>query len=282
MTAVIIIAAIALLIFFLLASFVTADLEYDGIFKYKIKYLCFTLSKKPLSPEEEKKKKLKAEKKKQKNEKKELKEKAKRDKLLAKKRKARNKTAAAAKSTEAVKPEAESEKNTDTEASAKTSSQPDTDTKKVKSDSKDKSEKEDKADKPKITPELIFGIFGKAKPHIKRIFKKIRISRVYIDATIGGEDATKTAISYGVHCAAIDGLIAFLDSMFAFKAEKIDIRADFQLEKSVYYCRARVKLRLSTLLHSGIWGTLAVIGELNKVSDVTETDENKKSPQKAA
>lgn len=275
MTAIIIIAAIALLIFFLLASFVTADLEYDEVFKFKVKYLCFTLAKNPLSPKEKKKKERKAEKKKRKKEKKELKEKAKRDKLLAKKRKARNKTAAAAKSTEAAK------KNTDTGDSAETSPQPDMNTKKAKAGDKDKSEKEDKDDKRKITPELIFRIFGKAKPHVKRIFKKIRISGVYVDATIGGEDAAKAAISYGVHCAAIDGLIAFLDNTVSFKAEKIEIRADFDLEKSVYYCKARVKLRMSTLLHSGIWGALAIIGELKEVSDITE-EENKKSPQKAA
>lgn len=275
MTAIIIIAAIALLIFFLLASFVTADLEYDEVFKFKVKYLCFTLAKNPLSPKEKKKKERKAEKKKRKKEKKELKEKAKRDKLLAKKRKARNKTAAAAKSTEAAK------KNTDTGDPAETSPQPDMNTKKVKAGDKDKSEKEDKDDKRKITPELIFRIFGKAKPHVKRIFKKIRISGVYVDATIGGEDAAKAAISYGVHCAAIDGLIAFLDNTVSFKAEKIKIRADFDLEKSVYYCKARVKLRMSTLLHSGIWGALAIIGELKEVSDITE-EENKKSPQKAA
>lgn len=275
MTAIIIIAAIALLIFFLLASFVTADLEYDEVFKFKVKYLCFTLAKNPLSPKEKKKKERKAEKKKRKKEKKELKEKAKRDKLLAKKRKARNKTAAAAKSTETAK------KNTDTGDSAETSPQPDMNTKKAKAGDKDKSEKEDKDDKRKITPELIFRIFGKAKPHVKRIFKKIRISGVYVDATIGGEDAAKAAISYGVHCAAIDGLIAFLDNTVSFKAEKIEIRADFDLEKSVYYCKARVKLRMSTLLHSGIWGALAIIGELKEVSDITE-EENKKSPQKAA
>lgn len=272
MTAVIIIAAIALLTFFLLASFVTADLEYDGVFKFKVKYLCFTLAKNPLSPKEEKKKKLKEEKKKRKKEKKEQKEKAKRDKLLAKKRKARNKTAAAVKSTKAAK------KNTDTEDPGETSPESDTNTKKAKAGDKDKSDKDDKR---KITPELIFRIFGKAKPHVKRIFKKIRISGVYIDATIGGEDAAKAAISYGVHCAAIDGLIAFLDNTVSFRAEKISIRADFRLEKSVYYCKARVKLRLSTLLHSGIWGALAIIGELNEVSDITE-EENKKSPQKAA
>ncbi|MBD5114285.1 MAG: DUF2953 domain-containing protein [Ruminococcaceae bacterium] len=283
MTAVIIIAAIALLIFFLLASFITAYLEYDGVFKYKVKYLCFTLAKNPLSPEKIKKNKLKEEKKKRKKEKKELKEKAKRDKLLAKKRKKRSKTAVPVKCTEtAAQTEEKTEKNTDTKETAKTGPQSDTETKKVKADGKDNPKKDGNAGKPKITPELIFRMIGKAKPHIKRIFKKIRISGVYFDATVGGEDAAKAAISYGVHCAAINGLTAFLDNTVSFKAEKINIRADFDLEKSEYYGRAKIKLRLSTLLHSGIWGFFAVVGELKEVSDITEKSENKESPQKAA
>ncbi len=117
-----------------------------------------------------------------------------------------------------------------------------------------------------MTPELIFRILGKAKPHIKRLFKKIRVTGVYADITVGGSDAAKTAISYGVHCAAVDGLAAFLDGMITFKAEEINIRADFELEKSVYYAKATVKLRLSTLLHSGLWGAAAVYGELKELN----------------
>ena len=70
MTALIITAAIALLLFLLLASSITAELEYDKVFKFKIKYLFFTIAKDPLSPKEQKKKKRKTEKKKRREEKK--------------------------------------------------------------------------------------------------------------------------------------------------------------------------------------------------------------------
>lgn len=87
---------------------------------------------------------------------------------------------------------------------------------------------------------------------------------------MGGDDAAKTAVSYGTHCAAVYGLISFLDSAVTFKAEKIEIRADFQLEKSEYYAKGMLKLRVSTLLHSGIWGFLAIRNELMQITGATE------------
>lgn len=298
MTAVIIISSIAaflLLIFFLLASFITAELEYDGIFKFKIKYLCFTLIKNPLSPKEQEKKRRKEEKKKRKKDKKAEKEKAKWDRLSAKKRKAvqKEKGAEASKARASANPETDASrpadsaagKRTGTEEAAKADGKPgNSESENGGGNGEADNENEDgrKAEKPKITPELIFRIIGKAKPHVKRIFKKIRISEVYIDVTTGGDDAAKAAISYGIHCAAVNGFVAFLENTVSFEAEEINIRADFELEKTVYYGSARVRLRLSTLLHSGIWGALAVIGELKDVTALTEEDEKEKSHRKAA
>lgn len=260
MTALIITAAIVLLIFLLLASSITAELEYDRVFKFKIKYLFFTIAKDPLSPREQKKKKRKAEKKKRREEKK-----AKRQgKHLAEKK---HRPSAAGKINA---PEAK-------EAEPHTSSE---DEDKDKDKTKDRPEEKKEKKKSKVTPELIFGIWGKAKPHVKRLFKKIRVTGVYADITVGGEDAAKTAISYGVHCAAVNGLAAFLDGMITFKAEKIDIKADFALEKSEYYAKATVKLRLSTLLHSGLWGAAAVYGELKNITAASEDIGG--APQKAA
>ncbi|MCM1055259.1 MAG: DUF2953 domain-containing protein [Bacteroides sp.] len=268
MTAIIIISAAALLIFFLLASFVKAELEYDGVFKFRIKYLCFTIVKNPLSPRELKKKKRREEKSKLKKEKKERREKAKRG------RSSENKTISESKGSPVC------EKKTQTAEAKKIGG---TSPSAAQTSVGSKTSGSENADKPKMTPELIFRVIGKAKPHVKRIFKKIRISGVCLDITTGGEDAAKAAISYGVHCAAVNGLAAFLENAVSFKAERIDIRTDFQLEKNKYYGRAKIKLRLSTLLHSGIWGALAVIGELKEASDISEEKkENKKSPQKAA
>ncbi len=259
MTALIITAAIALLIFFLLASSITAELEYDKVFKFKIKYLFFTIAKDPLSPKEQKKKKRKAEKKKRREEKKAKKT----GKHIAEKKPRHLPT----EKTNA--PEAEEKRRSEAPPNN------------VKSAARSKTEEKKQKKKSGMTPEIIFSIWGKAKPHIKRLFKKIRVTGVYADITVGGGDAAKTAISYGVHCAAVDGLAAFLDSMITFKAEKINIRADFELEKSVYYAKATVKLRVSTLLHSGLWGAAAIYGELKELNAVSEKAEGS-AQQKAA
>lgn len=259
MTALIITAAIALLLFLLLASSITAELEYDKVFKFKIKYLFFTIAKDPLSPKEQKKKKRKAEKKKRREEKKAKKT----GKHIAEKKPRHLPTE------KAHTPEAEEKERSE--------ALPDN----LKSAVRSKPEEKKQKKKSGMTPELIFRILGKAKPHIKRLFKKIRVTGVYADITVGGGDAAKTAISYGVHCAAVDGLAAFLNGMITFKAEEINIRADFELEKSVYYAKATVKLRLSTLLHSGLWGAAAVYGELKELNALSEKAEGS-APPKAA
>ena len=207
MTALIIIAAIALLIFLLLAASIRVDLEYETVFKYRVKYLFLTITKAPESSKQKKK---------------------------------------------TPKKESVKEKKKDTQPQK--SKQPKTD--------KQPREKQ----KMKLSLDLIRRIIGRASPHVKRIFKKIRLSNVVVDITTGGDDAAKAAISYGVHCSAAYGLAEFLDNTISFNAESIDIRADFDLPETKYYLKGTMKLRLSTLLHSGIWGFFAVLSELRKVS----------------
>lgn len=265
MTALIIIAAIAVLLFILLASSITAELEYDSVFKFKIKYLFFTLAKDPLSPKEQKKKKRKEEKK--------AKKAAKAEKVKKSDKKS------VPKKTPDLTEKIPNNPEKKTEEASETPNPPKKD--KEKNTQQKKSKGKEKNSKNKITPEIVFGVWGKAKPHVKRIFKKIRITGVYVDITVGGEDAAKTAVSYGTHCAAVNGLAAFLENSVTFKAEKINIRADFDLEKTVYYAKATVKLRLSTLLHSGLWGIAAVYGELKSITAESEAL-NGNTPQKAA
>ena len=137
--------------------------------------------------------------------------------------------------------------------------------------------------KPKIkfSFDLISRVWGKASPHVKRLFKKIRLSNVVIDIITGGDDAAKTAISYGVHCGAVYGLVSFLDSAISFNADRISVKADFSLPKNEYYLKGTVKLRLSTLLHSGIWGFFAVFSELRKASGAPP-EKNSPAQKKAA
>lgn len=263
MTALIVIGAIALFIFILLASSIRVDVEYDEVFKYRVKYLFFTFVKNPLSPRQLKKKKKKEEKARKKKEK----EKRKKGAHLIEKTNPKKQTAEAAKQTEET--QAEQAETEQTEAAQK-----------KQTSGKTKGAAPAKP-KMKFSFDLIQRIIGRASPHVKRIFKKIRLSNVAIDITVGGDDAAKVAIGYGVHCGAVHGLVTFLDSVISFKADRISVKADFGLEKSEYYAKGTIKLRLSTLLHSGIWGFFAVLSELRRDSGAG-TVKNGAAEKKAA
>ncbi len=253
MTALIVIGAILLVLFILLASSITAELEFDGTFRYKIKYLFFTFIVNPESP----RRKRKREKKEQKKKKKEA---AKAAKQSPPPKKAE---------TAAVKPQQEEIK---TEKAEEIPAE--------KKSGKKEEKAEEKAKKPKMkfSLDLIRRIIGRASPHVKRIFKKIRFYNVVIFVTAGGKDAAKVAMSYGYHCWAVYSITKLLSETITFKAKDVDVKADFDLEKNEYYFYGVVKMRVSTLLHSAIWGFFAVLSEIRKDSKPAP----KAQPQKKA
>lgn len=230
MTALIIIGCVALLIFALLACSVSAEIEYDKEFRYKVKYMFFTIAKAPLSPKELERKKRAKEKKKRKAEKK------------------------AAKNSSAPK-------KASPEKSGKNS---------PKAEEKQAERSAEK--KAKLSLELIVRVLKKASPHIKRLFKKIRLNDVYLDITVGGEDAAKTAINYGAHCAAIHSVLCLLENLITVQTDAINIRADFDAERSVYSARCKVKMRVSTALRSAIRGFFAVYPEFGKSKKQVRAD----------
>lgn len=265
MTAIIIIAAAALLLFVLLASSLTVYLDYGESFRIKIKYLFFTILMNPDSPKRIQKREMKKAKKAAKEKKKAEKERIRQENKELKEEKKNSKTA--------VYDRADNSQTAKTDKPDK-QSKPD---KAYSSESpsshvhyKKEGAKKDKEKKGKLDLELIIRLIKRASPHIKRLFKKIRFYDVEVDITVGGDDAAKVAVSYGVHCSIINGLAAFLDNTVTFKAKRIDIKADFDLEKSKYYAKGTVKLRLSTLLHSAIWGACAVLSEMAKANRESE------------
>lgn len=264
MTALIVIGAILLVLFILLASSITAELEFDGTFRYKVKYLFFTFIVNPESPRRKRKREKKEQKKKKKEAAKAAKE-AKNAKKAAKQKKTPAKKKA---ETAVVKPQEEIKTEKAEEAPAE------------KKSGKKEEKAEKKAEKPKMkfSLDLIQRIIGRASPHVKRIFKKIRFYNVVIFVTAGGKDAAKVAMSYGYHCWAVYSITKLLSETITFKAKDVDVRADFDLEKNEYYLYGVVKMRVSTLLHSAIWGFFAVLSEIRKDSKPAP----KAQPQKKA
>lgn len=268
-------AVLLLLIILIITTSITVKLRYDGEAEIKIKYLFFTIVRSPESPSQIRKKKRK----KKKEEKKRLKELKKREKLRRKNRRAAHLKTNEKKSSH----KADSNGSIAFSAEKSTSENEGENAQKVKAseNTKDRKAKADK--KAKVDFQTAMRIFNSAKPHIKRLFKKIRLTDVLVDIMVGGDDAAKTAISYGVHCSAIYGLIEFLKQNITFKSERITIKADFDLPKTDYYASATLKLRLSTLLGCLLWGFLAVTKELNKSNSQAENQNKvKNQPLKKA
>lgn len=270
MTAIIIVSAVILFFVFLLASFIKIEIEYDETLFVKIKYLLFTFFRMPKTERQKRKEKRKKEKQKKKEE-----------KLRRKNAKGQH-----IKNKGSEKP---SEKKTDTSKSDEKKSDSkneDKDKNEKKEDVKNsKSEKEKKEKKPKPDMAIIVGCIKAAKPYVKRLFKKIRFDDVFLEITVGGDDAAKAAVSYGVHCSAVYGLVEFLKDTVHFNAKQIKIGVDFDMEKSDYYAYCNIKLRLSTLLFCAIWGFFAVLKVMKNTRQNDPPKENKKpkeTPKKAA
>lgn len=251
-------AALLLAIILLITTSITVKIRYDGETEIRVKYLFFTIVRSPETPSRIKKKK-----------KKQLKELKKREKLRRKNRKAAHlktnekKSSRKINSKEASTPLKENEAEPGKEENVQKAETISNASESMKN-RKAKSNK-----KAKVDFQTAMRIVNSAKPHIKRLFKKIRITDVLLDIMVGGDDAAKTALSYGIHCSAIYGLIEFLKQNVTFKADRITIKADFDLPKTDYYARATVKLKLSTFLRCMIWGFAAVTKELNKGSSQT-------------
>lgn len=319
MTAIIIISAVILLAVFLLTSYVKIEFEYDSDFFVKVKYLCFSRILMPETKKSIRRKKRKEKKKKKKQEKLlKKREKLRRKRLRGQHLKSNKgkgsgsgkssdrkasgggkssdgengssvkktlsdgtsppvspKSATAQQAQQAAK--GTEAKNTDFEAfSGKSGNVNAAD----KDNPKKSSEGED--EKPKADLNLIVSCINAAKPFVKRVFKRIRIYDVFAEIVVGGSDAAKTAISYGIHCAAVYGAVRFLKNTVNFKAKKIDIKADFDLEKTDYYFYCKLKLRLSTLLYCLLWGTAAVQRAMKGDTEKGRAEKTGKATKKAA
>lgn len=92
-----------------------------------------------------------------------------------------------------------------------------------------------------------------ASPPVKRLFKKIRISDLYVDYVVATDDAAKTAIRYGAVCAALYPAVEWLTAYFTVRVQRINVEADFSEETDDIYAYAKIKLRVSTALGCVLW-----------------------------
>ena len=123
----------------------------------------------------------------------------------------------------------------------------------IKSAHKGKVPKKKKRKKFAFDLEQIMDYVRSASPPIKRLFKKIRVSDLYIDYVVATDDAAKTAIKYGSVCAALYPAIEWLTTYFAVRARRVHVEADFSEETDDIFAYCKIKLRVSTALGCILW-----------------------------
>lgn len=135
----------------------------------------------------------------------------------------------------------------------------------AKEEKKDAQKAEDTAEKPKKQKakvnnqdfsekiELVKTMLSSASSPAKRLFKRIRVTDVYVDVIAGGEDAQQAALNYGKLNWAINGVLGNLDALLTLKVKKVNITVNFNSEEPEYYVSCKAKLRLGTALDCAIW-----------------------------
>ena len=113
---------------------------------------------------------------------------------------------------------------------------------------KPKDEKtEEKKPKKKMSLEDIFEVLKLAldslgKP-LKRILKRTIFAHLALRISVGGEDAAKTAIKFGLMNMAVGNALGWLDTFFTLKKpDDINITADFQSEETKIDCYCEISL----------------------------------------
>lgn len=141
--------------------------------------------------------------------------------------------------------------------------------KKKKKKKKSKAEKEkESAEKPKKSGNIIDRIddtvetvkefsflIRVAVTELKKLLKKLVISRFRIKVTVGdGDDSASAALTYGAVCAVAYPLIEWLHEELKFRknAERIHIGCDFEREKTQIELDFKVSLRVCYALFSAL------------------------------
>lgn len=130
--------------------------------------------------------------------------------------------------------------------------------------------------------QLIHSLLAPVKKGLRRLFKGIRISKLYIDIKVGKFDAYECAMEYGKICAAVSNLLAFFQSFFIIKSDHIEILPRFSMEKTLYTIKFRAKISPAAVLAAGFslaWTYL--LGMMHKQQAENINQNNKPNDQRS-
>lgn len=128
----------------------------------------------------------------------------------------------------------------------------DTEASEAPDEEKRKEKLSDKLDRLTELIDKIKLIWSFSEKGLRKIFTHIYIERLTIDFVVAGEDACKTAVSYGAVSAAVYNGIAFISTLFSTKVKSVDIACDFDRKEPVYDAAVNVTARPSVLISAAL------------------------------
>lgn len=97
-----------------------------------------------------------------------------------------------------------------------------------------------------------FEIAGITLKKVLWVIKKFKFRNFELDIVVATDDAANTAIEYGATCCAVYPVLSFLKTNANFKADKINISADFDRANPAFAIRLNITTRLIYFLIAAI------------------------------
>lgn len=116
-------------------------------------------------------------------------------------------------------------------------------------------------------------VWSFSKKWLSHIFKHIYLRDLVIDFTVAGEDAYKTAMTYGSVNAVTYGAISAASALFSTKIKTVDIVCDFEGKRSVFDGEVKIAIAPATVLAAAfgiLFGLLKNLGKLKGKKTKTE------------
>lgn len=112
---------------------------------------------------------------------------------------------------------------------------------------------------PLETLEYVVDVFRAGIRPMLKIFKGIRIKRLYIDFVNADADAYNCALNYAYLCTGVYSILAVMSTLFSVKLKTVDVNPGFGQNESRWDMSAKISFALITPVIAGIWFLITYI-----------------------
>ncbi len=106
---------------------------------------------------------------------------------------------------------------------------------------------------------VIIEILKKLLNRFKKILNHVFIKDFNFSIKVAGNDAADTAIKYGAVCSAIYPLSTLLNNCLNFRPDNISVYSDFAGEKTDFYLKGQISVKLIYLIAFAVSSVLDII-----------------------